>query len=107
MRQCIAVEGRADMLQIAPLVTADVIILKTNGTISEVALEELVEPYEYLALYTLFDADYTGDVLRKLMDRLYPECTHLYIDDEDKAVEETPRMKLYALLKDAAIYVKD
>ncbi|MBS7344886.1 MAG: hypothetical protein KIG60_04400 [Caryophanon sp.] len=107
MEQCILVEGRADVLQVAPLVQQSVCIIQTNGTISEVALEQLVEPYAHLELFTLFDADYTGDVLRKLMDRLYSECTHLYIDEADKAVECTPRRTLYTLLQNASIRVKD
>lgn len=95
------------MRQIAPLLTEHVHVVKTNGTISEVALEALLEPYAHMALYTLFDADYTGDKLRKQMNKLYSECTHLYIEDVYKAVEETPRAVLYTLLKKATIHVKD
>lgn len=107
MEQCIVVEGRADARQIAPLLTQQVHVLQTNGTISEVALEALLEPFEHMELYTLFDADYTGDKLRKLMDKLYSECTHIYIERAHKAVEETPRVALYTLLKEATIHVKD
>lgn len=107
VQQCIVVEGRADALQIAPLVSANVQILRTNGTMSEVALEQLIEPYDMLELFTLFDADYTGDQLRQLMDRLYPECTHILIDVYDKEVERTPRRKLKQLLLRATVQVKD
>ena len=105
--QCIIVEGKADVAQIAPLLTGDVHVLKTNGTIGEVALEELIEPYAHYELFTLFDADYTGDKLRALMNRLYSECTHIYIDEQFEAVEKTPRHVLYTLLHDASIHVKD
>ena len=104
--QCIIVEGKADVAQIAPLLTGDVHVLKTNGTMSEVALEELVEPYAHMELFTLFDADYTGDKLRALMNRLYSECTHIYIDEQFEAVEKTPRHVLYTLLHDASLHVK-
>lgn len=107
MEQCIIVEGRADMLQIAPLLQPSVHVLKTNGTMSETALEALVEPYAHVELFTLFDADHTGNELRKHMNRLFSECTHIYIDEADKAVECTPRRTLHALLKAALIHVKD
>ncbi|MEE1130484.1 MAG: hypothetical protein UHX00_02515 [Caryophanon sp.] len=107
MAQCIIVEGKADVQQIAPMLASDVHVVKTNGTISEVALEELIEPYEHMELFTLFDADYTGDRLRALMNRLYSECTHIYIDAQFEAVEQTPRHVLYTLLHDASIHVKD
>ncbi len=92
------VEGRQDKLQIQPLLAEDIPILCTNGTISPSKLEELIYPYEEYDLYTFFDEDYSGDRLRSLMKREYPESYHLRTLSLYKQVEATPRKFLARIL---------
>ena len=62
------------------------------------ALEDLIEPYEYCQLYTLFDADKSGAFLRKVMDRVYPEARQLQTLNMYKEVATTPRSILGKIL---------
>ena len=96
--KCLIVEGRSDKLRIAPILNEDVTILCTNGTIGVHQLEELIDPYEQYELFTFFDADTSGDKLRALMDRHYPEAEHLRTMPTYKEVETTPRRVLAAIL---------
>lgn len=92
------VEGRQDKLQIQPLLAEDIPILCTNGTISASNLEELIYPYEEYDLYAFFDEDYSGDCLRALMKREYPETYFLRTLSLYKQVETTPRKHLARIL---------
>lgn len=105
VEKCIIVEGRSDKLKLAPILAEDVTIVCTNGTISEEALLELIEPYEECMLYTFFDADKSGDYLRKLMKRIYSEATHLFVPRTYMEVANAPRKVLAQLLKEAKFSV--
>lgn len=96
--KCLIVEGRTDKLQIKPILQEEVVILCTNGTMDSEALEELIEPYEHCYLYTLFDADKSGDQLRKVIKRVYPEAKQLQTLREYKEVATTPRLELAKIL---------
>lgn len=99
--KCIIVEGRSDKLKIAPLFAEDVVIVCTNGTIDEEALLELLEPFELYELYTLFDADKSGDRLRKTMKRCYSEAIQLTIPKQYLEVAKTPADILTEILQKA------
>lgn len=90
MDKVIIVEGRTDKARIEPLIAEPVTILCTNGTVSAVRLEELLEPYEGLDLIVLVDADKSGESLRKLFKKVFPEARHAYIDRSYKEVAATP-----------------
>jgi toprim domain protein len=107
MEKCIIVEGRSDKLKIAPLFNEQVVILCTNGTISEDDLVDLLEPYEHYEMITMFDADRNGEKLRKLMKRVYSEAQHLIIPIQFREVAETPTKVLIKLLKEAKFLVKE
>lgn len=95
------------MQKLAPILAEDVIIVCTNGTISEDALLELIEPYEECQLFTFFDADKSGDKLRKLMNRIYSEATHLNVPKTYMEVANAPRKVLAQLLKEAKFSVHE
>lgn len=103
--KCIIVEGRSDMLKLEPIFAEEVKIICTNGTISEDALLELIEPYEECMLYTFFDADKSGEHLRKLMKRIYSEATHLSVPKTYREVANAPRKVLAQLLREARFSV--
>ncbi|WP_088006511.1 toprim domain-containing protein [Indiicoccus explosivorum] len=105
MEKVIIVEGRSDKVRIAPLIAEPVTILCTNGTVSAVKLEELLEPYEGLDLIVLVDADKSGESLRKLFKRVFPEARHVYIDRSYKEVAATPARILLDVLISANVRV--
>ena len=104
MTVCIIVEGRSDKLHVQS-VLEEATVICTNGTISEDALLTLLEPYEQLEFITLFDADKSGEKLRKLMRRCYPEAMQLVIPAEYGEVAETPIEIIKQLLRQADISV--
>lgn len=105
MTICIIVEGRSDKLHVECALAEEASIVCTNGTISEVALLELLEPYEALDFITLFDVDKSGEKLRKLMRRCYPEALQLVIPEQYVEVAEAPLEIIKQLLKEAGVAV--
>ena len=105
MEKVIVVEGRSDKTRIAPLIAEPVTILCTNGTVSVSRLEELLLPYENLDIIILVDADKSGEQLRKLVKREFPEARHFYIDRSYKEVATTPIRILLDVLVSANIRV--
>ncbi len=102
----IVVEGLSDKTRIAPLIAEPVTILCTNGTVSATRLEELLLPYEDQDIIILVDADASGEKLRKLVKREFPEARHFYINRSYKEVATTPLKLLTDVLITANIQVK-
>ncbi|WP_106534135.1 hypothetical protein [Planomicrobium soli] len=105
MNKVIVVEGLTDKTRIAPLIAEPVTIICTNGTISATRLEEILLPYEGLDIIVLVDADKSGEQLRKLVKREFPEARHFYINRSYKEVATTPIRILLDVLISANIRV--
>ena len=105
MDKVIVVEGLSDKSRIAPLIAEPVTILCTNGTVSASRLEELLLPYEDLDIIVLVDADKSGEQLRKLVKREFPEARHFYINRSYKEVATTPIRILMDVLISANVQV--
>lgn len=105
MEKVIVVEGLSDKSRIAPLIAEPVTILCTNGTVSASRLEELLLPYEDLDIIILVDADKSGEKLRKLVKREFPEARHFYISPSFKEVAATPVRILIDVLISANVQV--
>ena len=105
MGKVIVVEGLSDKTRIAPLIAEPVTILCTNGTVSASRLEELLLPYEDLDIIILVDADKSGEQLRKLVKREFPEARHFYINRSYKEVAATPIRILLDVLISANVQV--
>jgi toprim domain protein len=105
MGKVIVVEGLTDKSRIAPLIAEPVTILCTNGTVSPTRLEELLLPYEGLDIIVLVDADKSGEQLRKLVKREFPEARHFYINRSYKEVATTPIRILLDVLISANVRV--
>lgn len=103
---CIIVEGRSDKIKLEEVLAQEAIVLCTNGTISEDALLELLEPYEHFNFFTLFDADQSGEKLRKLMKRVYSDAIQLEIPKQYLEVAKTPKSILAGLLNEVKIKTK-
>lgn len=101
----IIVEGTSDRKKVKEIVKEPVEIICTNGTISITKLDELVDELFARDVYILVDADDSGEKLRKLFKREFPEAEHLYIDRMYKEVAAAPEYHLASILIGANIDV--
>ncbi|WP_203247993.1 toprim domain-containing protein [Sporosarcina beigongshangi] len=97
----IVVEGSADKKRLARILAEPVDIICTNGTVSPYRLEELLAPYEQHELYVFVDADESGEKIRTLVRREFPNAIHLYTEKVYKEVETTPYQVLATILLEA------
>lgn len=102
----IVVEGRSDKERILRILAEPVKIICTNGTVSPTRLEEILAPYDQLDVFVFVDADESGEKLRGLIKREYPEAFHLYTDPTYREVATTPMKVLATVLLGANIEVK-
>jgi toprim domain protein len=101
----IIVEGISDRNKIKKIIKEPVEIICTNGTIAADTLEEWVETWFDSDLYILVDADKSGERLRKMLKREFPNALHLYIDKEFREVASAPSYHLASILLMANIEV--
>lgn len=101
----IVVEGTSDKRNVLKVVSEPVEIICTNGTISLSKLDELIDTLYDKDVYILVDADTSGDKLRKLFKREFPEAKHLYIDKSYREVATAPKNHLATVLLKANIDV--
>jgi toprim domain protein len=102
----IVVEGRSDKLRIEIILASPIEIICTNGTASPTKIEELVTPYEDYEIFIFADADPSGEKLRHVCKREFPEARHLFTDEKYKEVATTPLKVLASILLKAHIEVK-
>ena len=70
----IIVEGVSDKKRVRLVLNQDVEIICTNGTISQNKLDQLVEELEDVRVYIFFDADDSGEKMRKQFKRELPNA---------------------------------
>ncbi|CAG9620821.1 toprim domain-containing protein [Sutcliffiella rhizosphaerae] len=99
----IIVEGKSDKKRIQEVINEPIQIICTNGTISVTKLDELMEDIMDREVYILVDADESGDKLRKLFKREFPEAEHLYIDKMYREVASAPHQHIATVLLSANI----
>ncbi|WP_407640157.1 toprim domain-containing protein [Bacillus massiliglaciei] len=102
----IIVEGSSDKKKVSAVVNEEIDIICTNGTISIVKLDELVEELIGRNVYILVDADESGEKLRRQFKRELPEAKHLYINRVYREVANAPSNHLATVLLSANIDVK-
>lgn len=97
-RRVLIVEGASDRKRLQKVLAEQVEIICTNGTVSPYRIEEMLMPYEDCELFVFFDADESGEKIRTLFKRAYPEAIHLYTERVYKQVETTPYRVLASIL---------
>lgn len=102
----IIVEGTSDKKRVQPVLNQNVEIMCTNGTISQEKLDQLVEEIEDREVYIFFDADESGEKLRKRFKRELPNAKHIYINRMYREVASAPLYHLASVLLAADIDVK-
>jgi len=102
----IIVEGTSDKKKIREVLDEDIEIICTNGTISITRLDELIEELFERDVYVLVDSDDSGEKLRKLFKKEFPEAHHLYIDKEYREVAAAPEQHIASVLLKGNIEVQ-
>lgn|SRR5699024_7535158 len=99
-KKVIIVEGLNDKKQIERMITEDVEIICTNGTLGIKKLDELIENFELddRDVFVMVDEDKNGEELRALLKSELPHAEHIFIQRDFKEVEKTPHYILANLL---------
>lgn len=102
----IIVEGVSDKKRVQLVLNQNINIICTNGTISQEKLDELVEELEEREVYIFFDADDSGEKMRKRFKRELPNARHIYINKMYREVANVPLSQLASVLLAANMDVK-
>jgi len=88
----VIVEGLSDKKQIEKIISEDVEVICTNGTIGIAKLDELLYDYDldYRDVFIMVDEDKAGNRLRKLLARELPHAQHIHISSEFREVAAAP-----------------
>lgn len=103
----IIVEGLTDKQQLEKVITEDLTIICTNGTLGVEKLDELIDAYDldYEDVYILTDQDESGMKLRKKLTRELPHAVQIYVDKAYREVAATPTEVLARVLQEHRIQV--
>lgn len=105
LEKVLIVEGKSDKEKIESVLNEPVRILCTNGTISQLKLEELADELYEKDVCILVDADESGEKLRKQLKREFNEAFHIHIDKAYKEVAAAPRHHIASVLLSANLNV--
>ncbi|MFU0792046.1 toprim domain-containing protein [Cerasibacillus sp. JNUCC 74] len=101
------VEGLTDKKQVNKVITEDLTIVCTNGTLGIERFDQLLEDYQLdeKDVYIFVDEDPSGIKLRKQLARELPHAKHLHISSEYREVATTPENILAQVLVSKSIAV--
>ncbi|GAA0439356.1 MAG: toprim domain-containing protein [Bacillota bacterium] len=107
LEKIIIVEGLTDKKQIRKVITDDVTIICTNGTLGVERFDQMLEDYalDDKDVYILVDEDESGQKLRKQLARELPHAEHIYVSSEYREVATTPENILAQVLVSKRIAV--
>lgn len=86
----IIVEGKNDRTRLQELLSEEIPILCTYGTLSTDRVEQLKEQIGDRDVYLFLDNDRSGRSIRAQLSDIYPDADHLYTKKEFAGVEGTP-----------------
>lgn len=107
MSKAIIVEGKTDREQLQKVLDEPVDIICTFGTMNQTKLEGLIDEEHYDEIYVLFDADESGNKLRRSIKILFPNLKHLYTRKMYREVATTPLAEIKEILQNAHFNVKE
>lgn len=99
----IIVEGKNDRSRLRRLVTPDITILCTFGTLNTIKLESLRNQVNDQEVYLFMDNDSSGKKIRGMLRDVFPDATHMYTRRGYAGVEGTPDEYLIAQLEKAGL----
>ncbi|MFZ3591376.1 toprim domain-containing protein [Bacillus sp. DJP31] len=98
VKRVIIVEGKSDKKKVEMIISEQIEIICTNGTIGTSKLDELIDYIYDKEVYILVDSDESGEKLRKQFRREYPEAEHLYVDKMYREVASAPDQHIATVL---------
>lgn len=99
----IIVEGKNDRSRLGRLLTSDITILCTFGTLNTDKLESLYKQVKDQEVYLFMDNDSSGKKIRGVLRDAFPDATHIYTRRGYAGVEGTPDEYLIAQLEKAGL----
>ncbi|MEK3789111.1 MULTISPECIES: toprim domain-containing protein [Paenibacillus] len=103
MSVTIIVEGKNDRSKLRRLLTPEVTILCTFGTLNTVKLEHLRKEARHDEVYLFLDNDSSGKKIRGVLSDSFPDATHMYTRRGYAGVEGTPDEYVIAQLEKAGL----
>ncbi|WP_106769860.1 toprim domain-containing protein [Paenibacillus faecalis] len=97
------VEGKNDRRKLRRLLTSDITILCTFGTLNSVKLESLYKQVQNQEVYLFMDNDSSGKKIRGVLRDVFPDAIHIYTRRGYAGVEGTPDEYLIAQLEKAGL----
>lgn len=103
----IIVEGLTDKREIKKIITEEITIICTNGTLGVERFDELLDTYDLdnKDVFILVDEDEPGIRLRRQLTHELPHAIHIYVSSEFKEVATTPAYMLATALAGRRIEV--
>ncbi|AOZ92334.1 toprim domain-containing protein [Paenibacillus crassostreae] len=99
----IVVEGKNDRIKLRRLLSSEITILCTFGTLNAVKLECLRDRIHDDEVFLFMDNDSSGKKIRGVLRDAFPDAQHLYTRRGYAGVEGTPDEYLIAQLEKAAL----
>ncbi|MEK3733596.1 MULTISPECIES: toprim domain-containing protein [Paenibacillus] len=97
------VEGKNDRSRLRRLLTSDITILCTFGTLNTAKLESLRKQVRDHEVYLFMDNDSSGKKIRAILRDAFPDAVQLYTRRGYAGVEGTPDEYLIAQLEKAGL----
>lgn len=103
----IIVEGLTDKVRIEKIITEQLEIICTNGTLGLGKIDEIIEEYDldHKDVFIFVDEDVSGHKLRKLLKRELPHAIHMHISKDYREVAKTPMKVLATILSSNHIQI--
>lgn len=99
----IIVEGKNDRSRLRRLLTPDITILCTFGTLNSARLESLRKQVKDHEVFLFMDNDSSGKKIRGILRDAFPDAVHIYTRRGYAGVEGTPDEYLIAQLEKAGL----
>lgn len=103
LQPIIIVEGKNDRSRLQRLLTSDITILCTYGTLNTDRLEELKNKIDDQPVYLFMDNDASGKKIRGILRDAFPDAEHIYTRRGYAGVEGTPDEYLIQQLEKAGL----
>ena len=103
MEPIIIVEGKNDRSRLKRLLSPDITILCTYGTLSTDRLEELKRKIGDKAVYLFMDNDASGKKIRAILRDAFPDAEQIYTRRGYAGVEGTPDEYIIQQLEKAGL----
>ncbi|MGZ9585381.1 toprim domain-containing protein [Paenibacillus marinisediminis] len=103
MELAIIVEGKNDKSRLRRLLTDDVMLLCTYGTLNTNRMEALRKQAGDRPVYLFMDNDASGKKIRGVLREVFPDAEHIYTRRGYAGVEGTPEEYLIQQMEKAGL----